>query len=54
MVTKTCNSCKKPLTNDDGSVTFKCPICKTEVNRCTHCRKTAVKYKCASCHFEGP
>lgn len=54
MVSKICTSCKKPLTNDKGSVTFKCPKCNQELNRCTHCRDISVKYKCASCDFEGP
>ena len=54
MVTKTCISCKKSLTNDEGSITFKCPKCGYEINRCAHCRQTSAKYKCPSCEFQGP
>lgn len=52
---KQCTSCKVRITNKDGSVTFMCPNCgKTEIVRCTECRKLATKYKCAECGFTGP
>lgn len=55
MKEKTCSSCKKNVTNDLGTVTFKCPSCKKEdITRCKHCREVAVKYKCHACGFEGP
>ena len=50
-----CSSCKKDITNDVGSVKFKCPSCgKTEIVRCQKCRKIAANYKCAECGFIGP
>ena len=49
-----CTSCKKRITNDPGTVKFKCPECGTEIVRCSHCREVAAKYKCPKCGFEGP
>jgi len=50
-----CSSCKKRITNESGSVRFKCPKCgKAEIVRCKHCRETVVKYKCPECGFVGP
>lgn len=50
-----CNSCKKKIVNNVGSVSFPCPQCnKTVIVRCSHCRKTAVKYTCYECNFRGP
>ncbi|MBT4540911.1 RNA-binding protein [Candidatus Woesearchaeota archaeon] len=50
-----CNSCNKSITNDGGSVRFKCPSCsKYELVRCKACRVNIVRYKCAECGFEGP
>jgi len=50
-----CISCKKPLTNDIGSVKFLCPNCgKFEIIRCKNCREIVSKYKCPNCGFEGP
>ena len=50
-----CSSCKKSIANDSGSVRFMCPNCgKQEVIRCLSCRKSATKYKCPECGFEGP
>ena len=38
-----------------GSVVFKCPSCnEAEIRRTLNERKTAVKYKCPKCEFEGP
>lgn len=55
MENKKCNSCKKKIDNDKRSAMFNCPNCgKYEIVRCGECRKNAVKYKCAGCHFEGP
>jgi Zn-ribbon RNA-binding protein len=50
-----CISCKRDITNDPGSVIFKCPGCnKTEIIRCSKCRKIAAKYTCHECGFIGP
>ncbi|MFO7711339.1 MAG: zinc finger domain-containing protein [Candidatus Woesearchaeota archaeon] len=55
MVKKTCISCKKDITNDEGSVIFMCPGCnKYEVVRCKHCRQIVAKYECPECGFIGP
>ena len=55
MEEKHCLSCKKKVANDPGNVSFMCPSCgKSEIVRCSNCRANAVKYKCASCGFEGP
>jgi predicted RNA-binding Zn-ribbon protein involved in translation (DUF1610 family) len=52
---KVCISCKKRITNDNGSVIFNCPNCgKTEIVRCSKCRKIAAKYTCPECGFTGP
>ena len=47
---KICASCGKQTAN---ATVFKCPECSAEVARCQHCKKMAIKYKCA-CGFEGP
>jgi predicted RNA-binding Zn-ribbon protein involved in translation (DUF1610 family) len=45
----------KNITNDTGSVKFKCPNCgKTEIIRSKHDRATVVRYRCPECGFEGP
>ncbi|MBU0471360.1 MAG: DUF1610 domain-containing protein [Nanoarchaeota archaeon] len=50
-----CNSCKKVLTNDTGSVSFLCPKCgKHTIIRCKNCRQIVAKYSCPGCGFEGP
>ncbi|MBU0461701.1 MAG: RNA-binding protein [Nanoarchaeota archaeon] len=50
-----CNSCKKSIANDSGTVHFKCPKCgKSDIIRCSYCRKIVAKYKCHECNFEGP
>ena len=55
MEKQTCISCKKDVTNQAGSVKFKCPNCgKTEIIRCKHCREIVSKYKCPECGFTGP
>ncbi|MBI2651375.1 RNA-binding protein [Candidatus Woesearchaeota archaeon] len=52
---KICISCKKNATNLSGTASFNCPNCgKSKIIRCLHCRKTATKYTCSSCNFEGP
>lgn len=51
----TCVSCKKNITNQKGSVQFQCPQCiKQTLVRCSHCRETAIRYKCPQCGFTGP
>ncbi|MGE0792809.1 MAG: zinc finger domain-containing protein [Candidatus Woesearchaeota archaeon] len=53
--TKKCTSCNVPLTNDQGSTSFKCPGCgKEEIVRCRKCREIVVKYTCPQCGFVGP
>lgn len=43
------------LTNERGSVAFKCPSCgKATINRIFKSRVLATKYKCKECGFEGP
>ena len=55
MENKHCISCKKIITNVRGSVIFDCPNCeKYKIIRCLSCRKTATKYVCPNCEFEGP
>ena len=50
-----CSSCKKRITNIEGSVQFKCPKCgKSTITRCKNCREIAAKYKCHDCGFVGP
>ncbi|MBD3318801.1 DUF1610 domain-containing protein [Candidatus Woesearchaeota archaeon] len=50
-----CSSCKANIANKPGTVTFACPQCgKTTIIRCPNCRKTAAKYICSECGFEGP
>ncbi|MBS3108223.1 DUF1610 domain-containing protein [Candidatus Woesearchaeota archaeon] len=52
---KRCVSCNKEITNDTGSVEFKCPGCNKQVIiRCSQCKKLATKYKCKECGFSGP
>ncbi|HLD00768.1 MAG TPA: zinc finger domain-containing protein [Candidatus Nanoarchaeia archaeon] len=52
---KICNSCKKKIVNDPGSVTFKCPKCgQYDIVRCKTCRVKAIKYKCPGCNLIGP
>jgi predicted RNA-binding Zn-ribbon protein involved in translation (DUF1610 family) len=51
----TCISCKKRVTNTEGSASFKCPACGVyDFVRCKHCRELAAKYRCPNCGFEGP
>ncbi|MDP6294263.1 MAG: zinc finger domain-containing protein [Candidatus Woesearchaeota archaeon] len=50
-----CLTCKQSLMNDTGGVEFKCPQCNDfDIIRCAHCRKTATRYTCPKCNFEGP
>jgi len=50
-----CSSCKTPVTNTSGTVSFDCPSCgNQELIRCKHCREVGVRYKCPECEFEGP
>ncbi len=48
-----CITCKKKLTNSEGSVTFNCPACKEKIVRCGHCRSIAARYV-SECGFTGP
>lgn len=46
---------EKQSTNDFGSVSFTCPVCKKAViKRTSHERKAGVKYICNECGFSGP
>ncbi|MFC1769195.1 zinc finger domain-containing protein [Nanoarchaeota archaeon] len=50
-----CSTCKKRITNVQGTATFKCPNCSDfEFTRCSHCRAIAAKYACPKCKFSGP
>jgi predicted RNA-binding Zn-ribbon protein involved in translation (DUF1610 family) len=50
-----CSSCKRRITNIEGSVIFTCPKCnKAEIVRCKNCREIVARYKCSNCGFEGP
>ncbi|HJN57343.1 MAG: zinc finger domain-containing protein [Candidatus Woesearchaeota archaeon] len=50
-----CSSCKKDVSNSEGTARFKCPSCgKSDITRCMHCREIVAKYTCSSCNFEGP
>ncbi|MBS3147704.1 RNA-binding protein [Candidatus Woesearchaeota archaeon] len=51
----TCITCKQPSIGQTGFTIFKCPKClKTDLSRCSHCRKIAAKFSCPQCGFEGP
>ena len=51
----TCVSCKKRITNLEGTTRFQCPKCtKYEIVRCGHCRTIVAKYTCPGCAFVGP
>ncbi|MEM4268011.1 MAG: zinc finger domain-containing protein [Candidatus Woesearchaeota archaeon] len=50
-----CSSCKKDVTNLDGTCSFKCPACgEWLIIRCKSCRKIAARYICEKCGFSGP
>ncbi|MBI4140050.1 DUF1610 domain-containing protein [Candidatus Woesearchaeota archaeon] len=50
-----CNSCNKPISNDNGSAKFPCPKCgQQKIVRCTSCRKSGAQYSCPECNFTGP
>ena len=53
--TKKCSATNARITNDGGSVTFKCPKCKDfEIIRGRHARQIVGKYTCPKCGFTGP
>jgi hypothetical protein len=55
MTDEFCLSCKKRITNTEGTAKFLCPSCsKYAIIRCRHCREAAIKYKCPECQFQGP
>ncbi len=50
-----CISCNRSIVGIEGSTSFYCPKCgKYLIVRCGSCRKSAIKYKCPNCGFEGP
>ncbi|MDP3918726.1 MAG: zinc finger domain-containing protein [Nanoarchaeota archaeon] len=50
-----CSATNKELTNDVGSVIFKCPNCMdAEIIRSKNSRVLGTRYKCPKCDFEGP
>jgi len=52
---KKCGAMNTRITNDKGSVMFKCPKCKDyEIVRSKHARQIVAKYTCAKCGFVGP
>lgn len=55
METKKCLAMNKTITNDKGSVTFKCPKCKEyDIVRSKSARQIVAKYTCPKCGFTGP
>jgi len=55
MKEKVCISCNRKITAIPHSTSFKCPKCNSYlIVRCGDCRRSAVKYKCPNCGFEGP
>lgn len=51
---KKCISTNARITNDSGSVIFKCPSCGYEIIRSKKARQIVSKYVCPKCGFEGP
>ncbi|MCF7866110.1 zinc finger domain-containing protein [Candidatus Woesearchaeota archaeon] len=52
---KKCSATNARITNDKGSVTFKCPKCSDyEIVRSKHARQIVGKYTCPKCGFTGP
>ena len=50
-----CISCKKDISNDQGSAIFQCPGCGDhQIIRCKHCRQIVAQYRCPECGFTGP
>lgn len=50
-----CNGTGKRISNDKGSVSFKCPQCGEEIiYRSAQARRAVIKYKCPNCGFTGP
>jgi predicted RNA-binding Zn-ribbon protein involved in translation (DUF1610 family) len=50
-----CLATQQELTNDVGSVVFKCPNCLDyDIVRSKKCRELGTKYTCPKCEFEGP
>ncbi len=50
-----CVSMGTDISNDGGSVQFKCPSCgDATIVRSREARRLASKYKCPVCGFEGP
>ncbi len=50
-----CTSCGTTITAGEKFARFPCPSCGEETMlRCESCKKTANKYKCKKCGFEGP
>lgn len=50
-----CTTCKEPVTNDLGTVRFKCPSCgKVDIVRSRNMRAIAARYVCHECNFAGP
>lgn len=55
MEAKKCLSMNSTITNDVGSVTFKCPKCgEYEIVRSKKARQIVAKYTCPKCGFVGP
>jgi len=50
-----CNSTKRSVSNDQGSVQFPCPKCgKHTIVRSSEARKAGLKYTCPCGEFTGP
>jgi predicted RNA-binding Zn-ribbon protein involved in translation (DUF1610 family) len=52
---KKCASCGKRIESETDWVEFKCPKCgKSDLIRCSKCKRLENKYICPECSFEGP
>ncbi len=50
-----CSASKEELSNNKGSVVFKCPKCvQADITRSFHSRELGTRYTCPQCGFEGP
>lgn len=48
-----CVSCGIRVSGKNAA-TFDCPVCGTEISRCSKCRKQSNLYECPDCGFRGP
>lgn len=50
---RTCVSCGINVSGTNAA-RFACPVCGTEIYRCSRCRKQSTSYECPDCEFHGP